>query len=69
MEAFNPIETSKKVLYECNLLESKNPKVRYLGPGDGRLISTADKSVSELYNTLYPRPVHNVKFPSLYKSS
>lgn len=28
MEAFNPVETSMKVLKECKIIKEKNPKVK-----------------------------------------
>jgi hypothetical protein len=33
MEAFNPVETSKKVLEKCNIIKQKNPKVKQIHPG------------------------------------
>lgn len=65
MEAFNPVETSKKVLEGCKIIKNKNPKVKYLSPGDGHLISTLDKSISELYNELYHS--RSIRLPTLTK--
>ena len=65
MEAFNPIETSKKVLSECHILTQKNTKVRQIRPGEGHLIGNGDKSISEIYEKFYPRPVHK-KLPSIF---
>jgi hypothetical protein len=49
MEAFNPIETSKKVLEECHMIKNKNPKVKVIHPGEGHLTGNNDKSISEIY--------------------
>jgi len=50
MEAFNPVETSMKVLKECKIIKEKNPKVKTMHPGSGHLISMNDKSISEIYD-------------------
>lgn len=53
MEAFNPIETSKKILKDCNVIREKNPKVKTIHKGEGHLTGLNDHSISEIYATLY----------------
>ncbi|KAM3134335.1 hypothetical protein pb186bvf_013620 [Paramecium bursaria] len=53
LETFNPVETSKQVLEKCNVIKKKNPKVPVIRPGEGHLISTLDRSISELYKEIY----------------
>jgi hypothetical protein len=50
MEAFNPVETSKKILSECHILAEKNAKVKTIKPGEGHLAGINDKSISEIYD-------------------
>ncbi|KAL4506611.1 hypothetical protein ABPG72_000182 [Tetrahymena utriculariae] len=64
MEAFNPVETSKKVLQLCNVIKKKNQKVKHVGKGQGHLISTLDRSISEVYQNLYNK---NISFPQIYQ--
>lgn len=53
LETFNPVETSKQVLNTCNIVRQKNRKVKSMSKGDGHLISTLDRSISETYMDLY----------------
>lgn len=49
MEAFNPVETSMRILKDCKILKEKNPKIKTIRPGDGHMIATSDKSVLDVY--------------------
>ncbi|EGR32376.1 hypothetical protein IMG5_085450 [Ichthyophthirius multifiliis] len=52
MEAFNPIETSKKALLLCNVIRKKDQKIKTLYKGSGHTICTLDKSFQEVYKAL-----------------
>lgn len=41
------------MLEKCNVIKKKNPKVAVIRPGEGHLISTLDRSISELYKEIY----------------
>jgi len=58
MEAFDPVETSKKILLKCQYLKEKNKQIPMLVRGEGHLISTGDKSISEVYRTVCGRSLH-----------
>lgn len=62
MEAFNPVETSRKVLEMCNVVRKANQKVKRVGMGEGHLISTLDNSVAEVYKKLYNK---DLSFPPI----
>jgi len=64
MEAFNPVESSKKVLTACHVIKIKNPKVKYIPMGSGHLISTLDKSIADVYHDLYHK---DIVFPPIYQ--
>jgi hypothetical protein len=53
LETFNPVETSRQVLHSCNILRRKNAKVKEIHRGEGHLISTLDRSISEMYLDIY----------------
>ncbi|CAD8160040.1 unnamed protein product [Paramecium pentaurelia] len=52
-ETFNPVETSKQILKKCNIIKERNIKAPVVHSGSGHLISTLDKSISEIYKELY----------------
>ncbi|CAD8076000.1 unnamed protein product [Paramecium sonneborni] len=52
-ETFNPVETSKQILKRCNIIKERNVKAPVVHSGSGHLISTLDKSISEIYKELY----------------
>ncbi|EGR29788.1 hypothetical protein IMG5_148700, partial [Ichthyophthirius multifiliis] len=64
LEAFNPVETSKQILLLCNVIRNKNHKTKTLKMGDGHLISTLQKSVSQVYQEIYHK---TIKFPKIYQ--
>ncbi|KRX03189.1 hypothetical protein PPERSA_07017 [Pseudocohnilembus persalinus] len=58
MEAFNPVETSMRILKDCKILKEKNPKIKTMKVGEGHMIATSDKSVLDVYQKLYPRDLY-----------
>lgn len=57
LEAFNPIETSKLILENCNCLSKRNSKVKVLHCGEGKLISTADRTIKEVYSSIFANKI------------
>ena len=53
LESFNPVETSKMILENCNCILRRGSKAKVLHQGEGKLISTADMTVKEVYSSIF----------------
>jgi len=53
LETFNPIITSKQILEDCNCICKPNEKIHKLRKGEGKLISTGEKSIKEVYSYIF----------------
>ena len=53
LETFNPIVTSKQILEDCNCVFKPNEKVSRLKKGEGKLISTGERSIKEVYSYIF----------------
>ena len=53
IETFNPIETSSKILKSCNVVKNRNEKVKVLKCGEGHLTSFPNRSLKEVYSSIF----------------
>lgn len=52
-EQFNPYQSSKQILQECNVVKKKNKNTSTLRSGEGHLISMPDFHVKEVYGKVF----------------